>query len=163
MRRGIMLCCLLLLCVACKQEEPVKTVSVCTLVDADSGINIEQEIRLEATDDELTKVRDDTTFSFEDVSRYQEDIDTLILEYKAKALCPEEIDKNKCSENVTFTWEQKDNTLSSTTVFDVETAIKNKETLSIFTALPGEENYISKKQTIQALEKQDYKCKEVKQ
>lgn len=161
MSKRLLVVSLLFLVVGCSQDDPEKSTTVCTFNDADSGITIDQKIKLTAGDDELYTIEDSESFTFESVERYQSDIDKRVENYKEKKKCPEKVG-DKCSDSVTFDWELKENVLSSTTTIDITKAIENEEKISVFDEMPKDDEYISLKQTIKSLKDQGYTCEDTK-
>ncbi|MDF9825254.1 hypothetical protein M2475_001732 [Breznakia sp. PF5-3] len=162
MYKRILFFCLLLLCIACKEEKKEASRVVCTYQGDALGVAILQTITLNAMDDELVSVSEEVAYTFDDVKRYQEDINLRKAAYQKQEKCPEELKNGKCTKNIDFTWEFKENKLSSKTVINIEKAIEDEEHLSIFEKFPKEDNYISLDKTKKALEKQAYTCKKKK-
>ncbi len=145
-------------CVGC-QSEPKEVSVVCRFAGDELGVDMKQDLTLKAKDDALYQIIDAMSYTFDNVERYQEDIDLKIASYKDLEKCPDKTDKNKCSKNVTFTWKYEKPTLSTKSVINVQAAIEAKEKLSIFEELPKDNDYFSLKSTQKALEKQGYSCK----
>lgn len=161
MKKLISILMIFAFCVGC-QSEPEKVTVVCTFQGKEYGIDMKQDITLHAEDDEVVQIDDDMSYTFDNVERYQEDIDLKIASYKDLEKCPDKTDKDTCTKNATFTWKQKDNVLSTKSVVYVKKALEANEKLSIFKELPEGSDYYSLKSTRKALEDQGYTCKVVK-
>ena len=160
MNKRISVIVLLFLVIGC-QKEPEKSTTVCTFEGVDSGIDIKQEVELYAGDDKLYTIKGTDTFTFENIDRYQKDIDARMAAYKEKETCAEKTG-SECNESMTFEWELKDNQLSTITTIDIRKAIENEEELSIFKEVPKDDEYISLKQIIEALKNGGYDCGDTK-
>jgi len=160
MRKLWVVVSLLCMVVGCSKKEVKEQTSVCTFVDEDSGIEIQQTIKLHAGDDELYTIEDTEKFTFENVDRYHKDIEARIKEYKKQETCKP--NNKDCFESSKFSWYQKDDVLSATTTIDVLKAVENEEIINVYDKMPKDDEYISLKKTKESLIKQGYDCKDEK-